>query len=96
VTETLGSAFKLLQLSWRQNRFKTGASLVLVMGNALAAPLMALTLKWMTNAAIGGDSATAAIAGFAVAVCVIGTLTLGHFAHIAYFELSEINQLTME
>ena len=96
MTQTLRSAFKLLQLSWRQNRFKTIVSLVLVMGNALAAPLMALALKWMTNAAIGGDSATAAIAGFAVAVCVIGTLTLGHFAHIAYFELSEINQLTME
>ena len=94
--ETLRSAFKLLQLSWRQNRFKTAASLVLVMSNAVAAPLMALALKWMTNAAIGGDGGTAAVAGFAVAVCVIGTLTLGHFAHIAYFELSEINQLTME
>ncbi len=52
---------------------------------------MALALKWMTNAAIGGDAGTAAIAGFAVAVCAIAVLTLGHFAHIAYFELSEIN-----
>jgi len=25
-----------------------------------------------------------------VAACVIGVLTLGHFAHIAYYELSEI------
>ncbi len=94
--QTLGSAFKLLQLSWRQNRFKTIASLVLVMGNALSAPLMALALKWMTNAAVGGDPTTAAVAGVAVATGAIGTLTLGHFAHIAYFELSEINQLTME
>ena len=31
-----------------------------------------------------------------MAACAIGVLTLGHFAHIAYFELSEINLLTME
>lgn len=96
MTETLRSAFKLLELSWSQNRVKTAISLVLVMSNAIAAPLMALALKWMTNAAIGGDAGTAAIAGFAVAVCAIAVLTLGHFAHIAYFELSEINLLTME
>ncbi|MGZ6273377.1 MAG: ABC transporter ATP-binding protein [Candidatus Limnocylindrales bacterium] len=96
MTETLRSAFRLLELSWRQNRLKTAIALVLVMSNAIAAPLMALALKWMTNAAIGGDAGTAAIAGVAVAICAIAVLTLGHFAHIAYFELSEINLLTME
>ena len=94
--ETLRSAAWLLRLSWRQNRAKTAVALILVLSNALAAPLMALSMKWLTNAALAGDTAGAGIAGFAVAACVIGVLTLGHFAHIAYFELSEINTLTAQ
>jgi ATP-binding cassette subfamily B protein len=94
--ETLRSAGWLLRMSWRQSRFKTLAALVLVLGNALAAPLMGLALKWLTNAAIAGDGATAGIAGATVAACAIGLLTLGHFAHIAYFELSELNTLSAE
>ena len=80
--ETLRSAFKLLQLSWRQNRFKTAASLVLVMSNALAAPLMALALKWMTNAAIGGDGGTAAVA-VVVAGALVASQLLGTAPHTA-------------
>ena len=96
MSDALRSAAWLLRLSWRQNRAKTAAALVLVLGNAVAAPLMALAMKGLTNAAIAGDGTSAAIAGVAVAACIIGTLTLGHFAHIAYFELSEINTLDME
>ena len=55
MTETLRSAAWLLALSWRQNRAKTAIALVLVLGNAIAAPLMALALKWLTNAAVAGD-----------------------------------------
>jgi ATP-binding cassette subfamily B protein len=94
--EALRSAAWLLRISWRQHRGKTGASLILIMLGALAAPLMALALKWLTNAAVAGDATTAALAGLAVAACIIGVLTLGHFAHIAYFELSEINTLDTE
>jgi ATP-binding cassette subfamily B protein len=94
--ETLRSAAWLLRMSWQQNRAKTSIAFVLIMSNALAAPLMAVSMKWLTNAALGGDTTGAGVAGFAVAVCVIGVLTLGHFAHMAYFELSEINQLTAE
>jgi ATP-binding cassette subfamily B protein len=94
--ETLGSAAWLLRMSWRQNAFKTAIALVLVMGNSLAAPLLALSLKWMTDAAVGGDTSTAGVAGVAVALCAVGLLTLGHFAHIAYFELSELNTLASQ
>ena len=69
---------------------------MLVLGSAVSAPLLALSLKWLTNAAVAGDGATVDMAGVAVAACVIGVLTLGHFAHIAYFELSEINTLDAE
>jgi ATP-binding cassette subfamily B protein len=96
VREALRSAAWLLRMSWRQHRAKTVASLILVLLGAVAAPLMALGLKWLTNAAVAGDATAAAWAGVAVATCAIGVLTLGHFAHIAYFELSEINTLATE
>ena len=94
--ETLRSAAWLLRISWRQNRAKAIVAIVLVLGSAVSAPLLALGLKWLTDAAIAGDGATATEAGVAVAACVIGVLTLGHFAHLAYFELSEINTLDAE
>ncbi|MGD0247871.1 MAG: ABC transporter ATP-binding protein [Candidatus Limnocylindrales bacterium] len=96
MTEALRSAAWLVGMSWRQHRAKTAASMILLLAGAVAAPLMALSLKWLTNAAVAGDATTAAWAGVAVAACSIGVLTLGHFAHIAYFELSEINTLTAE
>ncbi len=94
--ETLHSAVKLLRLSWRQHRGKTAVSLALVLSNSVAAPLMALALKWLTNSSVAGDVGGAGMAGVTVAACAIVVLTLGHFAHIAYFELSEVNLLTME
>jgi ATP-binding cassette, subfamily B, bacterial len=94
--ETLASAAWLVRMSWKQNRAKTAIALILILSNALAAPLMALSMKWLTNAALAGDTTDAGIAGFAVAGCVIGVLTLGHFAHVAYFELSEVNTLQAE
>jgi ATP-binding cassette subfamily B protein len=94
--ETLRSSAWLLRISWQQNRAKTIAALVLVLGSAISAPFLALSLKWLTNAAVAGDAGTATAAGIAVAACVIGVLTLGHFAHIAYYELSEINTLSAE
>ena len=93
---TLRNSFRLLELSWRQNPLKTFAALVLVLANAVSAPLLALALKWLTDAAISGNGEAATTAGAAVAGFAIGLLTLGHFAHIAYFELSEINELQME
>ncbi len=94
--ETLHTSRQLLVLSWGQNRIKTLIALVLVLGGAVSAPLMALALKWLTDAVIAGDQGTAAIAGVVAAAAMIGVLTLGHFAHMAYFELSEINTLIME
>lgn len=94
--ESLRSAAWLFRMSWRQHRAKTATSLILMVSGAVAAPLMALSLRWLTNAAVSGDAATAGWAGIAVAACAMGVLTLSHFAHLAYFELSEIDTLTTE
>ena len=57
--ETLNSAAWLLRMSWQQNPAKTAIALILVLSNALAAPLMALALKWLINSAVGRDVTTA-------------------------------------
>ena len=67
-----------------------------MLAGSIAAPLLALALKWLTDAVVSGDATTAALAGVAAAVLAIGLLTLGHFAHIAYFELSELNGLSLD
>ena len=94
--EALHAARLLMAMSWRQHRTKTLIALVLIMAGSVSAPVMALALRWLTNATIAGDSGTAVVAGVVVAAALIGTLVLGHFAHMAYFELSEINTLHME
>ena len=52
MTDALRSAHRLLALSWHQDPGKTLASIVLVLANAIAVPLLALALKWFTDAAV--------------------------------------------
>ena len=96
MTDALRASARLLAMSWRQARGRTAVSIVLVLAGSIAAPLLALALKWLTDAVVSGDVATAGLAGIAAAALAIGLLTLGHFAHIAYFELSELNGLSLD
>jgi ATP-binding cassette subfamily B protein len=91
--QSLRTGAWLLRMSWRQSRFKTAAALLLILGKAVSVPLLALALRWLTNAALAGDLVGAWLAGFAVSAFAMAALTFGHFSHIAYFELSEINAL---
>jgi ATP-binding cassette subfamily B protein len=96
VRDTLVSCAALLRMSWRQHRPKTAVSVVLMLANSAAQPLMALALKALTDAAVDGDAGRAGTAGVFVAVFLLGVLTLEHFAHVAYFELSEMNLVAMD
>jgi ATP-binding cassette, subfamily B, bacterial len=62
---------------------------VLLMLGYTATPLIALTLRALTDAALAGHQERAVLAGVVVAVLLVGELTLGHFAHFFYFELGE-------
>ncbi|MDI1463559.1 ABC transporter ATP-binding protein [Catellatospora sp. KI3] len=86
----------LLRLSWRQDRRKMSVALALMGANAVAVPLGALALKHLTDAAAAADTTAAAWSALAVAVAAIGALTCAHFAHIAYFEVSELNVLSTD
>jgi ATP-binding cassette subfamily B protein len=93
VTDVLKGSWRLLALCWRQSRRKTWVAVVLMLSAAAASPLVALGLRELTNAVVAGHSGKAVLAGVLVAVLAVVGLTFGHFAHIAYFELSELNVL---
>jgi ATP-binding cassette, subfamily B, bacterial len=89
-------SWRLLSTTWRIDRLKTIVATVMMVAGAVAAPLLAAALKWMTNAVFAGDATRAAVAGSIVAALVIVTLTFAHFAHIGYFELSELAELDFD
>jgi ATP-binding cassette subfamily B protein len=96
VRETIQGARTLLGLAWRYSKPKTALAVGLMTANYASAPLVALSLRDLTNYALNGDGIRAAIAGAVTALLVIFGLTLGHFAHISYFELSDTNILELD
>jgi ATP-binding cassette, subfamily B, bacterial len=94
VIETVRGCAELFRLCWRQNRVQLLVSILLKLGEAAALPMSAYALRWLTDAAIAGQPGAATAAAFVAAGSVLGALTLGHFAHVCYYELGEINFLT--
>jgi ATP-binding cassette subfamily B protein len=86
----------MLATAWRVDRRKTVISLVLMVAGAAATPLLAAALGRMTDEIVGGHATGAAVAGAAVAGLAIAALTFSHFAHISYFELSEMAELDFD
>jgi ATP-binding cassette subfamily B protein len=96
VREVVVGARTLLALAWRENKPKTVLAVSLMLANYAAAPLVALSLKSLTDYALHGNVTGAEIAGAVTALLVICGLTLGHFAHISYFELADTNMLAID
>ncbi|RIV40342.1 ABC transporter ATP-binding protein [Micromonospora radicis] len=87
---------QLLATAWRMDRIRTIGSIVLMVCGALAAPLLAVGLGAMTDAVVAGDWRAGAWYGVLVAVLAIVTLTFSHFAHVLYFELSELAEIDFD
>jgi ATP-binding cassette subfamily B protein len=96
VSQAFRVCLELLALSWRTSRAKLLLAGVLMLAQAAAMPLAALALGVLTDAALAHDTGRAEAAALVVTAFVIGALTAGHFAHIAYFELGELNFLRMD
>jgi ATP-binding cassette subfamily B protein len=96
VREVILGARTLLGLAWRNNKPKTVLAVGLMLGAYASAPLVGLSLKQLTDYALKGNATGAAIAGAVTALLVIFGLTLGHFAHISYFELADTNMLEID
>jgi ATP-binding cassette subfamily B protein len=90
------AVFELFGFAWREDRRRFLLALALMMLQSAAAPLSALSLGWVVDAAVAARASDAAMAGLAAAACVIASLTAGHFAHIYYFELGDLMLLRLQ
>jgi ATP-binding cassette subfamily B protein len=89
----IAAAAHLLVMSWRQSRWKTATAAGLMLAGSAAVPLAGLCLRRLFNAALAGRTAEAVTMGALIAVLLIGAVTFMHFAHIAYYELAELNMM---
>jgi ATP-binding cassette subfamily B protein len=96
VIATVSGTLDLIRLSWREGRGRLLLAAALMLLQSLALPLASPVLGALTDAAVAGDTRRATGAAVAVAFFVIASLTAGHFAHIAYFELGDLNVLELE
>ena len=82
----------ILALSWATDRRRLlRGGVLLVLGSA-ATPVVALAAKHLVDAVIAGDVAAACLAGVVAGLALTAELQLGHFAHLSYFELAEVNE----
>jgi len=94
--DLLNGSWRMLATAWRMDRRKTLIAVLLMVAGTAAGPVMAAVLGAMTDAVVAGHAAEAARSGVVVAALVIVMLTFGHFAHIFYFELSELAELDFD
>lgn len=91
--DTLTCARRLAFGAWRIDRGRFLVAFALMLAFTLSAPLLALSLGRMTDAALGGRNTPAAIFGMGAALFAILGLAFNHFAHVFYFELSELAEM---
>jgi ATP-binding cassette, subfamily B, bacterial len=94
--DVLAGSWKLISTAWRMDSRKTLVSVLLMVTGAAAAPVLAAALGRMTDEIIARHSVAAAMAGIAVAALAVAGLTFSHFAHVAYFEISEVAELDFD
>ncbi|WP_367129497.1 ABC transporter ATP-binding protein [Saccharothrix sp. HUAS TT1] len=92
----LGGAWTMIATAWRLDPRRTALAVVLMTCGAVAAPLLAAALGWMTREVVSGAPGLAVLAGVTVAVLAVLVLALGHFAHLAYYELAELAELDFD
>jgi ATP-binding cassette, subfamily B, bacterial len=90
-----GAIFTMAPLM-RSNRWRTVLVIALTIAGALSGPVIALGLRSLTNAALSGHAATAAVAGALTGVMVSAQLTMGHFAHNVHGELSDRARIAID
>ncbi|GAA2868852.1 ABC transporter permease [Actinoplanes cyaneus] len=94
--DVLTGCRKLLGTAWRMDRRRTTASVVLMILGAVATPLLAAALGVMTEAVVNDRVRVAVVSGVAVAALAVVSLTFGHFAHVLYFELSDLAEIDFD
>ncbi|HUN36803.1 MAG TPA: ABC transporter ATP-binding protein [Trebonia sp.] len=82
----------LLGLSWRTDPRRLAVGGFLLLLGFLATPAMALTLRELVNAWVHKSGGQLDVLVAALTVALVAGLMLGHFGHLFYFELGELNE----
>ncbi|MFV2022433.1 ABC transporter ATP-binding protein [Micromonospora sp. LOL_023] len=90
------AAGRMLAGAWRASRSRTLVAAGLTLLGAVANPLIALTLAYLTQQVVAGRPTTAAVAGAVAAVLAVAALVCAHFSHVAYFELAELAEVEFD
>lgn len=91
----LRAARFFLVLGYRTDRRRLLTAAILMTIGYLAGPLVGVALGALTNAALDQQTGLAISLGVCVAVLLIFELMMGHFAHLYYFELADLQQLEL-
>jgi ATP-binding cassette subfamily B protein len=89
---TLRAARFLLALGFRLDRRRVLRSAVLVLAGYVATPFGALALAAFANDLIAHDTRPAFLLAVLTAVLFVAQVTCIHFAHLDYYELSELQE----
>ncbi|MFH8623350.1 ATP-binding cassette domain-containing protein [Streptomyces vietnamensis] len=90
------TAALLLGMALRGSRGRLFGAMALLLAGYLATPAVALVLRGFTDAALGHDPGTAARLALAAIALLLAELMLGHFAHLLYFELGELEEAALQ
>ena len=84
----------LLAMSWRTDRRRLLTAAALMVAGYAATPLIAVALSVFTDEALARETA-AVWAALVAAALLVFELMMAHFAHLAYFELGEMEEMTL-
>ncbi len=82
----------LFSLGLQVDRGRLSRAVVLMFAGYIAAPLAALALRSLTDSLLAGQADPALTFALLTAVLLVAQLMFGHFAHLDYFEVAELQQ----
>ncbi len=85
---------RMVVLSWTTDPRRLVISGVLLLGSAACPPLVAVFARALIDSA-GSPGVTVALFAALFVAALVGQLMLGHFAHLWYFELGELNEVVL-
>lgn len=96
MTTLIHAVRRLLRLAAHCDARRLTHAVLLMTVGYLATPLIAVSLKELTTAAIDGTGSTATWLALTTALLLVVELTMNHFAHLSYFELGELEELSLQ
>jgi ATP-binding cassette, subfamily B, bacterial len=86
---------RMVVLSWNTDRRRLLVAASLLLGSAACPPLVAVFARAIIDSLGTATSSFVVLCAVGFVLALIGQLMLGHFAHLWYFELGELNEVVL-